>query len=571
MKPAVIILFLFGLLTTSLIRRPATRTIGVETAIAYFKTEGPVFAAHCADLQKTIRTLDLHNPRSLQTARQKLRDCRASWKRIEPFLEYFFKSSSRIYNRAPKFEAEEPGMEYQSPVGLQVIETLLYESGAPDRKRQLLEQSSAVAGSASDLLSLLYNFHAEDKQILESLRIELLRIIALDITGYEAPYLKTGITEAAESLQSIACQLAPYGPDDSLQHALRNAVEYCNEHSDFNTFDRCYFLKYYALPLQHRLSLFIHEKGLQLSTNKLLNYDADNIFSPDALIISDAENADLIPEGQKFFSDKTLSGNGTRSCASCHSPEKGFTDRLVTPLALDGHSHLDRNAPSLLYTGLQHRQFWDGRANTLEEQIVTVLKDPKEMHTGLNDTTLASIARSIAAYINTLHPMNSVFDRYIRGDTGSWLSPAQIRGANLFMGKAQCATCHFIPVFNGLIPPDYAVTEFEVLGVTRTDDLSRPRADKDQGRYNVYPFPFYKGAFKTPTVRNSALTGPYMHNGAFRTLESVMDFYNRGGARGLGLDLPSQTLSQQPLHLSKQELQDIIQFLHALTDIKEHA
>src|SRR3569833_4350542 len=107
MKPAVIILFLLGLLTTSLIRRPAARTIGVETAITYFKTEGPVFAAHCTDLQKTIRTLDFHDPRSLQPARQKLRDCRASWKRIEPFLEYFIKSSFRFFFCAFLFEAED--------------------------------------------------------------------------------------------------------------------------------------------------------------------------------------------------------------------------------------------------------------------------------------------------------------------------------------------------------------------------------------------------------------------------------------------------------------------------------
>jgi len=471
MKPAVIILFLLGLLTTSLVRRPDPQTStvrqttdlptpGVETAITYFKTEAPVFAAHCASLQKTIQALDLHNPRSLQTARQKLRDCRASWKKIEPFLEYFFKSSSRIYNRAPKFEAEEPGMEYQSPIGLQVIETLLYESGDPARKRQLLEQSSAVAGSASDLLSLLYDFHAEDKQILESLRIELLRVIALDITGYEAPYLKTGITEAAAALQSIQYQLEPYSPDYSLHHLLQSTIAYCNAHSDFNTFDRLLFLKYYALPLQKALSSFIRNKSLYLNTNKLLNYDADNIFSPNALTIPGTGNPQLIAAGQKLFYDRSLSGSNTRSCASCHMPEKKFTDGLITPLTMDGHSHLDRNAPSLLYAGLQHRQFWDGRANTLEEQIVAVLKDPKEMHTGLGDTTLTGIARSIAAYINTLHPMNAAFDRYIRNDTGSRLSPAQIRGGNLFMGKAQCATCHFMPVLNVLIPPDYAVTEF---------------------------------------------------------------------------------------------------------------
>ena len=134
------------------------------------------------------------------------------------------------------------------------------------------------------------------------------------------------------------------------------------------------------------------------------------------------------------------------------------------------------------------------------------------------------------------------------------------------MGRAQCATCHFAPLFNGLIPPDYAVTEFEVLGTTGTDKLDKPHLSKDQGRYNVYPFPFYKGAFKTPTVRNSAGTAPYMHNGSFGSLEKVLEFYNRGGGQGLGLDMPSQTLSSHPLGLSKKEMQDIIYFLDALTD-----
>lgn len=574
MKPVVIILFVLGLLTTSLIHpsAPPTGSLitrpapGVHTAIAYFKTEAPAFAARCTDLQKAIQTLDLRNPRSIRSARQKLRDCRASWKRIESFLEYFFKSSSRIYNRAPKFEAEEPGMEYQSPLGLQVIESLLYESGDPERRQQLLDQSSAVASSASDLHALLYDFHADDRQILESLRIELIRIITLDITGYDAPYLKTGITEAVESLRSIQYQLEPYQPHDSLRQLLQNTIDYCNVHQGFDTFNRLYFLKHYALPLQRSLSVFIRDKGALFNTNKLLNYDADDLFSPDALSLTKTADPLIITEGQKFFYDRSLSGNGTRSCASCHAPEKKFTDGLVTPLSLDGHSRLDRNAPSLLYAGLQHRQFWDGRTNTLEEQIMTVLEDKKEMHTSRPHADIFNIASSIAAYINTLHPMSSAFDRYIRGGADSLLSAAEIRGGNLFMGKAQCATCHFMPVFNGLIPPDYSATEFEVLGTTRSDDLSKPRSDKDQGRYNVYPFPFYRGAFKTPSVRNSALTAPYMHNGAFRTLEKVLDFYNKGGARGLGLDQPSQTLSAQPLHLSKQELQDIIRFLHALTD-----
>src|ERR1700685_2376383 len=108
----------------------------------------------------------------------------------------------------------------------------------------------------------------------------------------------------------------------------------------------------------------------------------------------------------------------------------------------------------------------------------------------------------------------------MRGESGK-LSAAAIKGANLFLGKAQCGTCHFMPLFNGLIPPDYALSEFEVLGTTATDRFTKGvRLSKDEGRYKQYPLPFFKGAFKTPTVRNAALTAPYMHNGAFSSLET---------------------------------------------------
>jgi len=551
MRPVIIILFLTSLLITGLTLPPSPApSPGVTTAVEYFRAEAPVFARHCTGLQSAIRTMDLRDSRSVAAVRRKLIDCRASWKRIESFLEYFFRTSSRIYNRAPKFEAEEPGMEYQSPLGLQVIENLLYETNTPDRRRQLLEQSSAVASSASDLPALLYDFHAGDPQILESLRIELIRIITLDISGYDAPYLKTGVTEACGSLLSIKHQLEPYGPSDSLQTCLDSSIAYCKAHDNFDTFDRLHFLKYCALPLQRQLNLLIQQKNTDL-------------FSPDALVTGLSDSA-LIADGKRLFFDRSLSGNGQRSCASCHAPEKKFTDGLTTPLAFDGHSRLERNAPSLLYAGFQYRQFWDGRAATLEDQIVTVLQDPKEMHSSQRGSI--STARAIAAYIRTLHPQNSPFDKYIEGGPDSLLTSSQVKGANLFMGKAQCATCHFMPLFNGLIPPDYAVTEFEVLGTTRTDRLEKPQLSKDQGRYNVYPLPFFKGAFKTPTVRNTAVTAPYMHNGAFRSLEKVLEFYNKGGGQGLGLTMPSQTLSSHALGLTRKEMQDIIQFLHALTD-----
>jgi cytochrome c peroxidase len=537
----------------------------------------------------------------IRQARQQLLDCRLHYKRIESFLEYFFRSSSRIYNQAPKYEAEEPDMEYQSPAGLQVIESLLCEKNIRIDRPALLEQIDAIADAAADLPSLLYNMQASDEQLLESLRIELIRVMALDITGYEAPLLNSGIIESHEALVSLRQQLQPYlAPgetrSDSLYYFLDKAIGYLAPNPSttsrttvlhpaagkvptslaFDRFDRLAFLTGSALPLQHQLGLFIREKKWELNTSSILNYEADNLFSPDALSIDrmpgnhTGDKAAMIRRGKILFSDGSLSGNGKRSCASCHDPGKMFSDRLPVPVAFDGHHLLDRNAPSLLYSGFQYSQFWDGRVATLEQQVRTVLSDPKEMNAdtaALASTfhSLDSIIQALAAYVRSLHPMNSSFDRYMNGDKKA-LSAREINGANLFMGKAQCATCHFIPLFNGLIPPDYARTEFEVLGTTMTDQFTKTRLSKDQGRYTLYNFPFYKGAFKTPTVRNTAATYPYMHNGAFRSLEKVMDFYNKGGGAGLGLNIPDQTLSPDPLHLSSREIGDIILFIHTLTD-----
>jgi len=142
----------------------------------------------------------------------------------------------------------------------------------------------------------------------------------------------------------------------------------------------------------------------------------------------------------------------------------------------------------------------------------------------------------------------------------------QVSGFNLFMGKAQCGTCHFAPIFNGLTPPAYQATEYEILGTPLIDNLKHPKADSDMGRYIYYSTRYYKRAFKTPTVRNAARTAPYMHNGAFRSLQKVLDFYNNGGGQGVGLDIPEQTLAPQRLKLNRTEIKNIIAFLNSLTD-----
>jgi cytochrome c peroxidase len=589
----------------SLIQPTGDGSAAVRSAKDYFAAESPAFAHSCTELRRAIGSISVSDPSSVVRAREKLVDCRLHYKRIESFLEYFFRSSSRIYNRPPKYEPEEPDMEYQSPAGLQVIESLLFEKTSRFDKKELLQQIGAVENSAADLPALLYGWQANDAQLLESLRIELIRVMALDITGYEAPLVKSGIAESYEAMVSLRHQLEPYlaageTRSDSLRFFLGKAigvlgngraaggkpVEVLAGSRAFDAFDRLAFLTGYALPLQRQLSRFIREKKLELNTSGILNYDADNLFSPDALLPdhfsgghagmngppgdkaeSPGEKEKMVALGKRLFSEKSLSGNGMKSCASCHSPEKMFTDQLPTSVAFDGHHSLDRNAPSLLYSAFQYKQFWDGRVSTLEDQISTVLQDPREMKA---DTTsfaypMSVTVTALAAFVRSLHPMNSPFDRYMQGNAKA-LNDREKNGANLFMGKAQCATCHFMPLFNGLIPPDYAMTEFEVLGTTASDHFEVSTLSKDPGRYTVYAFPFYKGAFKTPTVRNTAFTYPYMHNGAFHSLEKVMEFYNKGGGAGLGLRVPDQTLSPEPLHLSSREIGDIILFIHALTD-----
>jgi cytochrome c peroxidase len=578
---------------------PVAAFTGHETVTAWFKTESKHFADATLRLQESLAQLDNAAPQTITQARQSLVQCRLYYKRIEFFLEYFFQSAAIIYNGPPKYEIEEPYMEFQTPIGMQVIEGLLYETDVASHKEELLKEAEAIRSSAQDLHALLYGFTADDRQIMESIRLELVRIYTLGISGFDAPLLKSGITESYEALSGIKHVLMPYLEQhtphaDSVTYYMDVSLEFLQNGGAFDSFDRLRFLARYALPLQRNLGALIRE--MQLETQSLpgaLNYHSDHLFSKDALDMpgTPAGNADMIILGKALFYEPALSGNNKISCATCHQPDLHFTDALPKSLAFDGHGQVQRNAPSLLYAGFQYAQFWDGRDSTIEMQVREVMSNPLEMNADHriaiqrlqeneqyrklfsrifpNETdsivSVTKIAGAIAAFVRTLHPRNAPFDRYMDGDTAA-LNPAQARGFNLFMGKAQCGTCHFAPLFNGLMPPLYNFTELEVLGTPLTDDLLQPHADADSGRYKVFPIAYYNGAFKTPTVRNVSATAPYMHNGGFRTLEAVVEFYNKGGGRGIGLNTEQQTLSSVPLNLTKEEVSDIVSFLHALED-----
>ncbi|MCE6990018.1 cytochrome-c peroxidase [Dyadobacter sp. CY323] len=598
--PAFLIFLLAHLLTAAIYQQNESKV--VSETISRFKSDSKNLSASLDILDHALSGIDNADEKSILHAKIAMADSRLAYKKLEYFMEYFFTTSSRIYNRAPKNEVEEPFLEWQAPAGFQYIEQMLFDTLPEDHRKDFRDQVRLLKLSSEDLPSLLYRFSGTEGQILESIRLQLIRIITLGVTGFDAPSLKTGIRESKVALETMQPTLLFYSKNknrttDSVAYFLEKSIHYLSLNTDFDTFNRMEFLTEHALPLQKHLGILIRSLNLEVNKSKILNYNAEHLFSRDAIHIhavtgrKSAVSKDEIRLGKRLFFEKRLSGNGKRNCASCHNPDTYFSDSLVRSKGFRPNTVVRRNAPSLLYAGLQHNQFWDGRAKNLETQIGQVLKDPEEMHGNMpsilkklnadknysaafqmafgkkksGKIVEKDIYRAIASYIATLNPHNSPFDEYMAGNKKA-LTENQVAGFNLFMGKAQCGTCHFAPVFNGLVPPAYLLTEFEVLGTPGNDDLKKPITDLDRGRFALYPVSFYENAFKTPTVRNSSATAPYMHNGAFKTLENVIEFYNVGGGEGIGMDVKNQTLSSAHLNLTDTEKINLVAFLEALTD-----
>jgi cytochrome c peroxidase len=175
------------------------------------------------------------------------------------------------------------------------------------------------------------------------------------------------------------------------------------------------------------------------------------------------------------------------------------------------------------------------------------------------------VQTTLAAFVRSLVAMRSRVDLAVAVDIAA-LTPEERDGFNLFMGKAACGTCHFAPTFGGSVPPDLMESEPEVIGVPSRPVTAGATIDPDPGAAGFDHVPIHRHAFKTPSLRNVGLTAPYMHNGVYRTLDQVVDFYDRGGGAGIGIELPNQTLSAAPLHLSRSEKRALVAFMRALTD-----
>jgi cytochrome c peroxidase len=316
--------------------------------------------------------------------------------------------------------------------------------------------------------------------------------------------------------------------------------------------------------------------------------------------------------GKKLFEDKRFSTTGEVACANCHDAKKAFTD---SPLSTsEGIKKLTgtRNAPTVVNAAYFDKQFWDGRSPSLEDQALHPFVNPVEMGLKNHDpilkivrsdpdyakgfeavfgkkgaaVTMTEVTKAIAAFERTQVAGNSPFDRFYFGGDRDALTEAQKRGFELFVNKGRCVSCHVVEQTQAVFSdnrfhnvgvginaiqndvPDLATKYIDAKIKAAEVDVKvlTDKRSSELGRFAVTTGFDDLGSFKTPTLRNVAVTAPYMHDGSLKTLEDVMKHYNNGGVTNEG-DPVNDFLSGgiRPLDLTDSEIKDLVAFMEALT------
>jgi len=262
-----------------------------------------------------------------------------------------------------------------------------------------------------------------------------------------------------------------------------------------------------------------------------------------------AEKVDL---GRRLFNDRRLSRDGSIACVSCHDPDRAFSDGRAIAAGVFGRAGR-RNAPAIVNRGYGRAFFWDGRAHTLEEQVLEPIQDPNEMDLPVAEAasrvglTPEDVSRALASYVRSILSGDSAYDRFVNGDRTA-LSAERQTGLQIFRGKGNCTACH--------VGPNFSDERIHNTGVawrdpsTGSGQVAGYYADEGAGN----------GTFKTPTLREVARTAPYMHDGSISTLEEVVGFYDAGGRSNPHIDPEIH-----PLQLSVEEKQAIVAFLKSLS------
>jgi len=584
-----------------------------DAVLAIWRAGIDSLARDLETFQGTIQRLD--DPAAVSEARSAFIRMRATYKTVEVALEYYAPSTARAMNGPPLPEVEEDdGPEaIRAPTGFQVIEEPLFGEHPADERQSLAAETAVVAQLVARAQTMFAAQQTTDAHIFDAVQLELARLMTLGLAGFDTPIVGTALPEAAQALEGILRTLEPYRrPDASwrdFETRLRSVSTRLRETGTRDAADHFALLADGLIPLARNLRALRVAHGVTLPPDRRpFHREAASLFDSGAIDVEafgPPSTAPASPEvvalGASLFADSRLSRNRDRSCSSCHVAALAFTDGRSHSVGRDGRP-LPRNTPTVLNSGVQVGSFADLRTTYLEDQVTDVIGNPDEMHGSLDAVVRAltedraiverfasafrgrasgspgtgpstadrvvtgpRLRAALAAYMRHLTRLDSRVDQALRGQTDR-LSPIERQGFNVFVGKGRCASCHFLPLTNGTVPPLYQRSEVEIIGVPTSPVTRRATLDPDPGRFRITRALPHRFAFRTPTLRNAALTAPYMHNGAYPTLESVVDFYNRGGGLGIGARVDGQTLPADTLGLTSGEQTALVAFLGALTD-----
>jgi cytochrome c peroxidase len=566
-------------------------------------------------LLSTIETCDINTKKGLEKIRVEINRAREYLKGSDFWFRYLDGNLYRKINGPLPVEWETEVFEkYEKPykregAGLSLAALYIEEEVIEkDSLMQLIKSSlEAVNAYATDSITQrVTSYH----HFYLCNRLFLFNLASIYTTGFECPdtsiiipellVLMTG-TEKIYRAFNTSFPAVPLG--EKYLSLYNDAIAFVKaQPRDYSNFDHFSFIKNFVNPLfgynqqaiqEYRvISRSTMDYSINNGNGSVFNKNLYNGLNPKGVFLrvtDDKALAEIENAGQLLFYDPILSGNNKRSCASCHKPAEYFTDTInAASLQYNQLDFLTRNSPSLVNTVYNQLAMLDGRHISLKDQARAVITNPEEMgsdeqsvvekvlscpdykkmfkkllrHTPLEKSiTFDHITSAITLYYSKFSRYTAPFDEAM--NTNKELPEGAKRGFNLFMSKAGCATCHFVPQFNGVKPP-FVSSEFEVLGVPA--DTAYRQLSPDKGRFGVNPAKETMNAFRTGSLRNSAHTGPYMHNGIFKTLNEVLDFYVAGGGVGKRLTVNNQTLSPDSLHLTKTEKGYVIEFIQSLNE-----
>ena len=566
-------------------------------------------------LETFILHADLSSKENVKALRGQIEAARVTLKNIDFWLRYFEPNAYRKINGPLPVEWENEVFEKFEPpyrregAGLSLAELSLDQTPLiKDSLMQLIKRSDeAIKTFEADSITSQLNSY---NHFFLANRLFLLNLAAIYTTGFECPDTNQVVPELKSMLIGTKEIYNSYNqsfPEQPLTGEYLEKYEKTisfveTQGTGFTEFNHFDFIRDYVNPLFAMNQKFINDYNARsINYNDYtLNNNIQSIFDKSLYasqntkgLYSMVEDEKTLHEiryiGKLLFYDPILSGNNMRSCASCHKPTEYFTD-TTNGLAFqfDKQQRLPRNTPTLINSVYNHLLMLDGKHISLQAQGKDVITNPNEMGSNEKelikkvlsckiykeafksflkltpeekDITINHIVSAITFYDGSYSRFYSPFDNAMNNK--GFVSDEAKRGFNLFMSRAKCGTCHFVPNFNGVKPP-YIGSEFEVLGTP--GDTSFKDLSTDEGRYMINKAPETLHAFRTGSIRNAEYTKPYMHNGVFRSLEEVIDFYDVGGGQGKKLVVTNQTLQGDSLHLTRTEKKELLAFIYSLNE-----